>query len=95
MTSRTCSLLPLGRVIGEEALDVWEHIAFSCWMETHALPGEDARERFASQAFEEEFAYWEGLVFRGHREESTLLDSTAFDEDDSHLYEWDSSEDYD
>jgi len=93
MSSRRCALIPLGPVTGEDALNVWEHISFSDWMRTHELPGDDVRERCAHGAFEEECCYWESCVFRGPSEEATSLDSAAFDEeDDSHLYESDSSE---
>jgi hypothetical protein len=79
---------------GVEALDVWEHIAFSEWMGKHELPADDIREECAFRAFEDEYCYWESCVFRGPSEEAASLDSSAFDEDDSHLYECDSSEDF-
>jgi len=88
MTVYRCSLLPLGRVSGDDALNVWEHIAFSHWMETHSIPGEDIRERRADKAFEEEEAYWESLVFRCPLEDALCLDdSSEFNEDDSYLYD--------
>jgi len=94
MTSRRCALLPLGPVTGVEALNVWEHIAFAEWLCNHELPSDDVREECAHRTFEEEYCYWESRVFRGPLEEAVHLDSSAFDEDDSHLYECDSSEEF-
>ena len=94
MRCHRCALLPLGQARGEHALDMWEHIAFSHWMEVHRLPGDDFHERRSQETFEEEATYWEGIVFRGPMEEATHLDSEAFDEDDSYLYDYESSEDY-
>lgn len=56
--------MPLGSVEGDEALNAWAHIAFSEWLEFHALPGDEDLERQRQIAFENECVYWEEVIFR-------------------------------
>jgi hypothetical protein len=93
-TQRRCALLPLGSAQGEDALDVWEHIAFSEWLEAHARPGDALREQVLQRLFEEETAYWEACVFWGPVEETTFLDRCALEEDDSCFADLDVSQSY-
>lgn len=59
--ARRCALLPLGPYRGPDALDVWEHFAFSDWAETHALPCHEAREELLQRAFEQEHDFWQDM----------------------------------
>lgn len=58
---RRCALLPLGPYRGPDALDVWEHFAFTDWADTHALPCHEAREEQFQLAFEQEHDFWEAM----------------------------------
>jgi hypothetical protein len=62
--------MPLGRLRGEEALNVWEHIAFAEWLGSHRLGGHDARASVEARLFEEQTAFYELL---GDAEESSEL----------------------
>ena len=63
MSIRAAALLPLGSERGPEALDVWEHIALSEWLEHHPLPGHELLERQRQYAFEQELLFWEGVTY--------------------------------
>lgn len=60
MLRARAALLPLGALRGAEALNVWEHIAFSEWLETHELLEDGARDAWLNEMFEEEAALYEG-----------------------------------
>lgn len=94
MWRQSCALLPLSNRTDEDALNVWEHVAYAAWMESSCLPGDALREAAQQSAFDAEYDYWESLVFRGAAEEAELWDSQAFDVDDTACYASDSSEDF-
>jgi len=90
MMTMRCSLLPLGRLQDHEALNVWEHIAFSEWLELHARPGDVLREMWQQEAFEEEAKHWESLVFYGHLEAATLYDGPLSEDEAEDFFHSDS-----
>ena len=60
---RAAALLPLGACRGPEALNVWEHIAFAEWLETHELLEDEARAMRDAWLFEAEASFYESLVY--------------------------------
>ena len=64
MQAQRRALQPLGSLRGEEALNSWEHISLSEWLDTHFLPGEEELERRKQALFEEEYLHWEEVTYK-------------------------------
>jgi len=71
---RATALLPLGPCRGPEALNVWEHIAFAEWLETHELLEEEARAARDAWLFDAEASFYENLACEASSDFSELSD---------------------
>jgi hypothetical protein len=78
--------MPLGSLRGPEALNVWEHIAFAEWLDTHGMSGDGARALLEDELFDAEASFYEAQEAAAAAEPSsdTEQDEAASEEEEAY-----------